>query len=137
MIALAILSSALVACYPIRSKPDVVGRYELKVGNDRIDLDLASNESFTETIRWASGKVEQRTGKWYWNRSSVSLDGLWIPKSFAPDYIKATDAKDGSNQPKYTEPGNWAVSAERHWGTVTLAVFPDADIYFRMVAHSQ
>jgi len=114
-----------------------VGRYELKVGNDRIDLDLASNQSFTETIRWASGKVEQRTGKWYWNRSSVSLDGLWIPKSFAPDYIKATDAKDGSNQPKYTEPGNWAVSAERHWGTVTLAVFPDADIYFRMVAHSQ
>lgn len=114
-----------------------MGRYELKVGNDRIDLDLASNQSFTETIRWASGKVEQRTGKWYWNRSSVSLDGLWIPKSFAPDYIKATDAKDGSNQPKYTEPGNWAVSAERHWGTVTLAVFPDADIYFRMVAHSQ
>jgi len=136
MIALLILSSALVACYPVRSMPDVIGLYELKVGNDRISLDVSSDQSFTETIRWASGKVEQRTGKWYWNRSSVAFDRLWIPKSFAPDYIEAADAKSGSNQPKYTDPGNWSVSAEKHWGRVTLAVFPDADIYFRMVGHS-
>jgi hypothetical protein len=76
MIVLAILCGALVACYPVRSKPDVVGMYELKVGNGRISLDVASDQSFTETIRWASGKVEQRTGKWYWNRSSVAFDVL-------------------------------------------------------------
>jgi hypothetical protein len=116
--------------------PDVIGLYELKVGNDQISLDVASDQSFTETIRWASGKVEQRKGKWYWNRSSVAFDGLWIPKSFAPDYIEAADAKSGSKQPKYTDPGNWSVSAEKHWGKVTLAVFPDADIYFKMVGHS-
>ena len=29
----------------------------------------------------------------------------------------------------------WAVSAERHWGTVKLAVFPDDDTYFKMVSH--
>jgi len=28
------------------------------------------------------------------------------------------------------------MSAERHWGTVMLAVFPDEDVYFRMVGRS-
>jgi len=136
MIVLAILCGALVACYPVRSKPDVVGMYELKVGNGRISLDVASDQSFTETIRWASGKVEQRTGKWYWNRSSVAFDVLWIPKEFAPDDVIAVDKKVDTNQPKFTDPGNWAMSAERHWGTVMLAVFPDEDVYFRMVGRS-
>jgi hypothetical protein len=66
----------------------------------------------------------------------VSFDGLWIPKSFAPDYIEQADAQSSSSQPKYTDPGTWAVSAEHHWGTITLAVFPDADIDFKMVSHS-
>jgi hypothetical protein len=36
------------------------------------------------------------------------------------------------NQPKYTEPGHWAIQPERHWGTVTLSIFPDADVNFKM-----
>lgn len=133
MIAGVVLSSALVGCYPVRSEADVIGLYELKVGSDRISLNVSSDRSFTETITWASGKVDQRRGKWYWSRSSVTFDSLWIPKSFAPDDIQAADARSGSNQPKYTDPGNWSVSAEKRWGRVTLEVFPDEDIYFRMV----
>jgi hypothetical protein len=135
MAVLATLSSVLVACYQVKSKPEVIGLYELKVGQNQIDLDVSADESFTETIKWASGKVEKRIGRWYWNRGSIAFDSLWIPKPFAPDYINQADAQSGPKQPKYTEPGNWAVSAEKHWGTMTLTVFPDADINFRMVAH--
>ena len=135
IIALAIFTTALVGCYSVKSKPEVVGLYELHVGQDRISLDVSADERFAETIQWASGKIEKRSGKWYWNRGSVSFDGLWIPKSFAPDYIEQADAQSASDQPKYTDPGTWAVSAEHHWGKITLTVFPDADIYFKMVSH--
>jgi hypothetical protein len=129
------MSASLVGCYTVKSKPEVVGVYELNAGHNRISLDVSQDGGFTETILWASGKAEKRTGKWYWNRGSVSFDGLWIPKAFAPDYIAQADAQAGTNQPKYSEPGTWAVSAERHWGTVKLAVFPDDDTYFKMVSH--
>jgi len=78
------LSCALVACHSVRSKRDVVGLYELKVGRDLISLEIAPDDRFTETIRWASGKVERRTGPWHWNNGLLSFDELWIPKSFAP-----------------------------------------------------
>jgi hypothetical protein len=136
LIGLLILSSALIACYPVGSKADLIGLYELKAGNDRISLELSSDQTFTEAITWASGKVERRTGKWYWKDGDLSLDELWIPKSFAPDYILAADAESGPNQPKYTDPMNWAVSAEMHWGKVELIIFPDSDVYFTMVGHS-
>lgn len=132
---LAVFCAALVGCYSVKSKSEIVGVYELQVGRDRISLMVSPDQSFTETIQWASGKAEKRTGKWYWNRGSVSFDSLWIPKSFAPDYIEQADAESSSSQPKYTDPGTWAVSAEHHWGTITLTIFPDADIYFKMVSH--
>jgi hypothetical protein len=130
------LSSTLVACYYVRSKSDVVGFYELKVGHDLISLEIAPDERFAETIRWASGKVEKRTGTWHLNNGYLDFDELWIPKSFAPDYILQADSESGPNQPKYTEPGHWTLSAESHWGTITMPIFPDADINFRKVAHS-
>ena len=128
------LSYAFVACHSVRSKPDVVGLYELKVGHDRISLEIATDDRFTETIRWASGKVEKRTGTWHWKNGFLSFDELWIPKSFAPDYILQADAESGPNEPKYTEPGHWVLPAESHWGTVTLEVFED--VSFRKVADS-
>jgi hypothetical protein len=128
------LSSALVACYSVRSKPDVVGFYQLKGEHDLISLEIGPDERFTETIRWASGKVEKRTGAWRWNNGFLSFDELWIPRSFAPDYILQADAESGPTMPKYTEPGHWVLSAESHWGTVTLQVFED--VSFRMVERS-
>lgn len=133
---LMLMSVSLLGCSSVKSKNEVVGLYALNVGHDRINLDVAQDGAFTETILWSSGKTEKRTGKWYWNRGSVSFDNLWIPKSFAPDYIAQADAQATPNQPKYGEPGTWAVSAEHHWGTVRLAVFPDDDAYFKMVSHS-
>jgi hypothetical protein len=130
------LSCALVACHSVRSKPDVVGFYELRAGHDLINLEIAPDEHFTETIRWASGKVEKRTGTWHWNNGFLGFDELWIPKSFAPDYILQADAESGPDRPKYTEPGHWTLPAESHWGTITMPIFPDADINFRKVAHS-
>jgi hypothetical protein len=129
------LCSALVACHSIRGKSDVIGLYELKVGHDLIRLEVTPDERFTETIRWASGKIETRTGSWHWNNGFLNFDELWIPKSFAPDYILEADTKSSPNAPKYTEPGHWVLSAEKHWGTITLSVFPDAAISFKMVAH--
>lgn len=127
------ISAVLVGCYPVRSRADAIGHYELNAEHDKIALDVSSDGSFTETITWASGKIDKQEGKWNWSSGRIGFDRLWIPKSFAPDYIKQVDSGPDTNQPKYTEPGYWSVSVEKHWGTTTLAVFPDADIGFRMV----
>ena len=116
----------------VKSKSDVLGEYELKSGNGRIVLKVSPDKSFSETIFWSNGKVENRSGKWLWAENGISFDQLWIPAEFAPDYILQADAS-ANKQPKYTEPGHWSMRAEKHWGTVTLPIFPDADVNFKMV----
>src|SRR6202035_5071519 len=123
VVALVALSSPLVGCYPVRSKSDAIGHYELNVERDGIALDVSTDSTFTETIRWASGKVEKRAGKWIWGKGRIGFEGLWIPKSFAPDYIIQADSEGDGNQPKYIEPGYWSMSLENHWGTITIPVF--------------
>jgi hypothetical protein len=130
------LVGTLATCVPVRSKSSVVGVYELSGDHRRIVLDLTADGQFTETITSRSGSVEKRTGKWLWNNDGLSLDELWIPKEFAPDYILQADSESGT-QPKYTVPGHWSVSPEYHWGTVVFEVFPDADVSFRKISRPQ
>jgi hypothetical protein len=118
----------------VRSESDVSGECELKGGNGKITLKVFPDKSFSEMIYWPNGKVDNRSGEWIWAENGISFDQLWIPSEFAPDYILQADASTKANkQPKYTEPGHWSMRAEKHWGTVTLPIFPDADINFKMV----
>jgi hypothetical protein len=121
----------------VRSESDVLGKYELKVGTSEIALEILPDKSFSEKIVWKNGNSINRSGKWSWANNGISLDQLWIPSEFAPDYILQADASASTNgQPKYTEPGHWFIGPEKHWGTITLSVFPDADIDFKMVSHA-
>src|ERR1700674_3060200 len=61
-----ITSSTLIGCYPVKSRSDAVGRYELYAARNRIALDVLSDGNFTETITWPLGKVDKREGKWNW-----------------------------------------------------------------------
>jgi hypothetical protein len=134
LIPLTLLCCGLVGCWVVTSRADVIGQYDLSVGSDRISLTLSPDGTFIENVLWASGKVDSLTGTWRWgNGGDLSFDKLWIPKAFAPDYIIQADSRQTSDGPKYTEPGYWSVSAERHWGKVTIAVFPGADVEFKMV----
>ncbi len=119
-------------CTMVRSESDILGEYELAIPKGKIALKVSPDNSFSETIFWPNGKVESRSGKWLWNENGVSFDQLWIPSAFAPDYILQADESAGK-QPKYTEPGHWSGRPERHWGTVILPIFPDADLNFKMV----
>jgi|ERR1700722_488984 len=134
---LLVISATLIlatGCSMVKSESDVLGEYELKGGNGRIALKVSPDKSFSETIFWPNGKVDNRSGEWLWAENGISFDQLWIPSEFAPDYILQADASAKANkQPKYTEPGHWSMRAEKHWGTVTLPIFPDADINFKMV----
>jgi hypothetical protein len=60
----------------------------------------------------------------------LGLYGLWIPRSFAPDYILKADSEAKVSTQKYTEPGYWAIRPENHWGRIVLSIFPDANINF-------
>jgi len=135
--AMAALIGTLVACIPVRSRSDVIGVYELNADRQKITLQLSPDQSFTESIQFSSGQAERRAGTWHWTSGSVGFEGLWIPKSFAPEYILRADSRADARQQRYTEPGYWSVSAENHWGTVVLAVFPGADINFKMVKRLQ
>ncbi len=123
-----------IGCSTLTSESDLVGEYELRVGNGRISLKVLPDKSFSETIFWSNGKVESRSGKWLWNQHGIGFERLWIPPEFAPDYILQADVSAKENkQPKYTEPGYWFMRAEKHWGIITLPIFPDADVNFKMV----
>jgi len=122
----------LSGCFYIKSESAMIGEYTLKGSdNNKIELALLPDKTFTETIFWGSGKVEKRFGKWKLGQDLIDFDPLWIPPAFAPAYIRATDAQPGT-QPKYTEPGHWILTPENRWGTPTLEIFPDADISFKM-----
>src|ERR1035437_8104292 len=82
---LSILTYTTVGCYSVRSKADIIGLYEMSSGKDKIDLNISPDGNYSETISWATGKLDKRAGKWCWNRGSISFDSLWIPKSFAPE----------------------------------------------------
>lgn len=136
LLILAMLLS-LNGCMMVKSESDVLGEYELKVGTSEIVLKMSPDRSFSEKIVLPSGKVVNHSGKWSWAQDGLSLDQLWIPSEFAPGYILQADASAAANnQPKYTEPGHWYIKPERHWGTVILPIFPDADIQFKMVSHA-
>jgi hypothetical protein len=133
---LLVLATLLFAsgCTMVKSESDVLGEYELNVGKGRIELKILPDKSFSETIFWPTGKMENRSGKWLWAENGIGFDQLWIPPEFAPDYILQADAEAKANkQPKYTEPGYSWGRPEKHWGTVTLPIFPDADVNFKMV----
>lgn len=111
-------------CWGNMNSKSETGKFALKVSPDK---------SYSETIFWPNGKVESRSGKWLWAENGISFDQLWIPSEFAPDYILQADTSAKANRrPKYTEPGYWSMRAERHWGTVILPIFPDADVSFEM-----
>jgi hypothetical protein len=133
---LALLTLMACGCAPVRSTTSVVGAYELRGDGHQIQLKILPAGTFTETISFKSGTTKQLVGKWQWDgrASLLSLDDLWIPIEFAPDYIVAADSRSGQ-QPKYTEPGHWVVSAEYQWGTVNIDVFPDADIGFKKTSN--
>lgn len=118
-----------------QSESSVIGEYELK-GNNKIELRIFPDKTFSETIFWRSGRSEKRSGKWEWHHGRISFDQLWIPPEFAPDYILDADAHSGS-QSKYTEPGLWIVTPENHWRTTTLEIFPDAELSFKMTKSYQ
>ena len=112
----------LTRCTLVRSESDVWGEYELKVGNGKIELKVSPDRRFSETILWPDGKVATRSGQRLWNENRVSLDPLWIPPAFAPDYILRADAS-AAKQPKYTESGHWAIQPEKHWEPLHFRFF--------------
>lgn len=120
------------ACVYVQSRAGVVGTYQLRSNHQRIVLELSPEGNFTETISYRKGEVTKHVGRWDFKPASyhVTFDSLWIPKKCAPDYILRAD-ENSKGQPKYTEPGSWTVTPTYEWGTITLDVFPDADISFR------
>src|SRR5277367_4051550 len=109
-----VASLFMTGCTLVKSESDVLGEYELRAGNGKIVLQVSPDKNFSETIYWPTGKVESLSGKWLWNKHIINFDQLWIPSEFAPDYILQADASAKANkQPKYTEPGHWAIQPER------------------------
>jgi hypothetical protein len=94
---LALLTLMSCGCASVRSTTAVVGAYELRGDGHQIQLKILPGGTFTETISFKSGTTKQLEGKWQWNgrTSRLSLDDLWIPIEFAPDYIVATDSRSG------------------------------------------
>jgi hypothetical protein len=111
---------------------EVYGVYELRKGTQFIALEIRPDGSFEEKIVYSPQKLEKREGKWFWRADAVNIEALWIPRAFAPDYILSADANSAGGR-KYTEPGNWFLHVEKQFGTITLIVFPDDDINFKMI----
>jgi hypothetical protein len=127
---LCLLCLCLSACWRVRSRPDVIGHYELGSGGQEISLEIRPNGTYEEIITTAHVVVDRRAGKWQWATGRVDFSSLWIPRTFAPDYIIQADATSGPEEFKYTEPGHWSLGAEKHFGQVILVVFPKADVNF-------
>lgn len=125
-----IMLSSLVGCYPVKSEDEVVGTYELASEQGKIVLGIRRDHTFVEKITFRNLPPEERSGKWKWT-TGLDLDSLWIPSQFCPDYIVQADTRSGSNGPRYSSPGHWALDPEWEFGHVTLPIFPDSNVAFR------
>src|SRR3954471_11894059 len=110
----------IIGCSTVRSKTDVVGTFELEERGNKIVLVLSPSGRYSETIKWQTGKVEERTGIWRWGDGRIGFEGFRIPKEFAPAYIVRQDQNVGPSGARYTEPGSWSMSVERRWGRVVI-----------------
>jgi hypothetical protein len=133
-LAIIALIAVTCACMPIRSKQELTGTYELNGEKQKIRLEVFPDGSFSETIISASGRIEKSEGNWQWKAGFINFDKLWIPQSFAPDYILKSDA---SGRTQFTVPGYWSITPEKYWGKVVLSVFPDSNINFIMQQNSR
>ena len=96
-------------------------------------MSLREDGTYSEDISLSSRREDHRSGIWTLSGGDVNLSRLWIPREFAPDYISQQDQQTSPPMPKYTEPGNWTLSAEKRWGVVFLSVFSDPDIEFKKI----
>lgn len=124
----------LAACIPIRSGPEMVGTYRLAVAHQKITLELESAGTFTEIIQYESGKIERRAGRWNWTSDRVDLSDLWIPRSFAPDYILQADAEAKVSQQKLYGALVLGDPRRKPLGTTILPSFPDAGTNFENIS---
>jgi len=105
---------ALVGCTLNPSRPDVVGRYELKgIKAVRITLSLREDSFYSEDIVWPSQREDHRSGTWTLRGGNVDLSAPWIPQEFAPDFIVDADRQTSAPIPKYTEPGHGTYRVRR------------------------
>lgn len=119
-------------CREPLSKESIAGYYTLVVAAGTIELDLHSDGSFRETIRPVGKPSTTRNGGWAAPDSTspqIGLDGLWIPREFAPEFIQRADASS-KGVTKYTEPGYWIAKPSYEFGKIVIPIFPDADVKF-------
>lgn len=125
----------LLSCGQVQDRSELIGSYEMKAAGQVIYLDLRPSGNFIETLHLGARPTDKRRGKWFFKDNRLGLDGLWIPRSFAPDYILEADSEaETQGHSKYTDPGYWSIMPEKEWGTLTLTIFPDADISFKKIS---
>ncbi|MCA2964782.1 MAG: hypothetical protein INH40_12825 [Acidobacteriaceae bacterium] len=132
-----LVAMVLIGCTQSISREKLVGTYHLQHPQaGMIELILLSDGSFAETIRPVNGQLVRREGRWLppdEKNRALGLEGLWIPREFAPDYILMADEMNKGGV-QYTAPGYWVGKPEQRLGKVTIPVFPDADIKFERVS---
>jgi hypothetical protein len=99
-------------CVPVVSKSSVVGVYEMRGDQQKIELTLSADGTFAEVVSLPSGK-ETRRGKWKWSDNILTFDDLWIPRSFVPTTMQVG-----------FESGSWSVSPTYRWVRVVIDLFP-------------
>ena len=121
------------SCVPVWSRSSLIGTYELSGDHQKIVVDMARDGTFSEMVEFRDGKQQKLSGTWKWKDREVRFDNLWIPPSFAPDYIVKADAESAPHQGKFTEPGSWSIPPTYRWATVVLEPFPDDGVELRKV----
>ena len=134
----ALLTLGLCGCLPINSERGVYGRYELRSPGATTYVDLRADHTWTETIRYASGAVQEKSGKWHWTESQTGLplcfEALFLPKQASffrliqgdlPGWVKDRGTAYELDQ---------CASPLVEYGKTTLEIDPDSDENFVRVA---
>lgn len=134
-IVMSLVVTVFIGCAGGISKESLIGHYRLAGKAGTIDLELAADGAFVQTVRFEDGTRSVRRGRWVppsSANSTVGLDGLWIPREFCPGYLNEADTrKDG--HPKCSDPGYWVGKPYRALGKIVLPMFPDENMNFERV----
>jgi hypothetical protein len=110
----------------VESPNELIGVFKYFRNSQSITLNIHSDGCYTETIDFSSGDEYEIQGKWQLRKGGeLSLDQLWIPKSFYP---KGNIDRGYTDYPNPVHVSTWPV---RRWGKLCIVISDDDNLVIK------
>jgi len=132
---LAIALIALSGCGPVDAPNTIPGHYELKSRDVNVSLEVRADGTYTETVKYRTNGEENNSNRWKWAVNQVIFNDILLPEidRLGPEHFFGPETAKRLNAHKTVQGTiqlDWSMAAEKVFGDIRLAPYPDNDLFF-------